>query len=80
MFAEPKVPIRLVLVVSAASELEVRDIGRAVLREGNDVVKLEEAGLLAATAGADECASALVTGPDGALHVSRDVTARAGWL
>lgn len=72
---ESEMPNRLVLVMSAASELKVRDIRRPSFRKRNDVMELEEACLFAATPRANECASALVPFPHGAFHTSRNVAA-----
>jgi hypothetical protein len=77
---ESEMPNHLVLVMGPTSELEVRGIRRAAFRKGDHVMELEEAGLLAAAARADERASALVPRPDRAFHGRRDMAASADSL
>ena len=67
--------IRLVAVVRATPELDVR-LGRFTAdRVRDDVVVLEEGALAAAMAArAEECTAPCVPDPDGAFDLGRDVS------
>ncbi len=73
--SQPKPPLRLVGVVGATPQLEVVDNRRAAVREGDDMVVLEEPALGAATGRSDKGAATAVPVPDCALHRRRDVPA-----
>ena len=65
--------LRLVRVVRAAAQLDVRRCRRTAFRERDDMVKFEEGLLSTATQCADEGAPAGVALPDLAFHRCGDV-------
>src|SRR5688572_6543564 len=68
-------------VVGPAAELDVRDGGRATVRPGTNVVKLDAASLLTALSRVShESATPSVPDPDRPLHLGRNVARTLlGW-
>jgi hypothetical protein len=61
-------------IVRSTPELPIVCFARSIHGEWHDVMKLEETGLGAPSIPADECAAALVSGPDGAANTRRNST------